>query len=188
MKILILCDRESLSFDGLNLPFQAQKTMEKLDNEVQVIELNGDEIKPCVGCFKCWVKTPGLCVMTNDCVNTVARQKIQSDVVVFLSKINYGAYSYDIKSFLDRSIPTISPFFEIVLGEMRHKMRYDHSPVMITIGYGTCTPQECQTFINLTERNALNMMPPKYSVFILQSADEIGETMKSLENFLSSEV
>jgi len=150
--------------------------------------LNGDEIKPCIGCFKCWIKTPGLCVITNDCANTVASQEIQSDVVVFISKINYGAYSYDIKSFLDRSIPTISPFFEIFLGDMRHKMRYDHSPIIITIGYGNFTPEERETFIDLTERNALNMRPPKHSVFILQSADEIDETMKALENFLSLEV
>ncbi|HCJ57263.1 hypothetical protein [Lutispora sp.] len=30
---------------------------------------NSDEIKPCIGC---WVKTPGLCVITNDCANHIS--------------------------------------------------------------------------------------------------------------------
>jgi multimeric flavodoxin WrbA len=104
MKALILCDRESLSFQDYNLSFQVQTTVEKSDNETHIITLNGDEIKPCVGCFGCWFKTPGQCVMTTDCANLVAKREIQSDVLVILSKITYGGFSYDIKSFLDRSI------------------------------------------------------------------------------------
>ena len=188
MKALILCDRESLSYDGLNLPSKTQKTLEKLGNNVQIIELNGDETKPCIGCFSCWIKTPGLCAITSDCVNTVAGEEIQSDVILFLSKISYGGYSYDIKSFLDRSIPNISPFFEVVHGEFHHKMRYDHFPVMITLGYGICTPKERQTFLTLAERNALNMQTPKHYVFILEKVEDIDRVLESLENILYSEV
>ena len=187
MKTLILCDRESLSYDGLNLPSKTQKTLEELDNNVQVIELNGDEIKPCIGCFSCWVKIPGLCAITSDCANTVASEEIQSDIILLLSKISYGGHSYDIKSFLDRSIPNISPFFEVVHGEFRHKMRYDSFPLMITIGYGICTAQERQTFITLAERNALNMQTKHY-VFIIEKVEDIDEVMESLKNILSSEV
>ena len=188
MKTLILCDRESLSYEGLNLPSKVETTLQKPNIEAQIIKLNGDEIKPCIGCFSCWMKTPGLCTITNDFANAVAGKEIQSDVVVFLSKINYGGYSYDIKSFLDRSIPNISPFFEIVKDEMRHKMRYDRFPIMITIGYGICTPQERQTFISLVERNALNMRPKKHFVFIIQSIDELDETLESLKNAISVEI
>ncbi|MDR2967729.1 MAG: flavodoxin family protein [Methanobacteriaceae archaeon] len=188
MKTLILCDRESLSYEKLNLASKVEKILEKSKSEVETITLNGDEINPCKGCFKCWVKTPGLCIMRNDCGNTVARKEIQSDVVVFISKITYGGYSYDIKSFLDRSIPNISPFFEIVNGEMRHKMRYKRFPIMITIGYGPCTNQEYQTFINLAKHNALNMRPPKHFVFIMEKINELKETMESLKNVLELEI
>ena len=134
------------------------------------------------------MKTPGLCIITDDCANEVACHEIQSDVVVFLSKISYGGYSYDIKSFLDRSIPNISPFFEIVNGEMHHKMRYDHFPVMITIGYGDYTSKEHETFIKLAKRNALNMRPQKHAVFIVKDEDKIEEAMESLKKVISEEV
>ena len=188
MKTLILCDRESLSYDGLNLSSKTQKTLEKLGSTVQVIELNGDDIKPCVGCFDCWLKTPGLCTITSDCANTVAGEEIQSDIILLLSKISYGGYSYDIKSFLDRSIPNILPFFEVINDEIHHKMRYDCFPLMITIGYGICTPQERQTFITLAERNALNMQAPKHYAFILEKVEDIDGIMESLKNISSSEV
>jgi len=184
MKTLILCDRESLSYNGLNLASQIQTTVEKSGNNTKIITLNGDEIKPCVGCFGCWVKTPGQCVMTKDSVNEIAREEIQSDVVIILSKISYGGYSYDIKSFLDRSIQNISPFFEIVDGEMRHKMRYDHFPVMITIGYGDSSSDERQTFTTLAKRNALNMRPPKHFVIRVKSMEKLDETLESLKNAL----
>jgi len=188
MKTLILCDRESSSYCGRDLQSQVQITVEKSNNEAQLIELNGDEIKPCIGCFGCWVKTPGLCVMTDDIANKVASEEIQSDVVVLLSKISYGGYSYDIKSFLDRSIPNISPFFEIVNDEMRHKMRYDRFPIIISIGYGDCSSNERETFIKLAERNALNMRPPKHFVFIIKPGDELDKIMTSLENVFLKEV
>jgi multimeric flavodoxin WrbA len=188
MKTLILCDRESTEYNSLDLCSQVKAAVVKAGSDVNTVVLNGDEIRPCLGCFKCWVKTPGLCIMADDCANAIAGQEIQSDVLIILSKMCYGGYSYDIKSFLDRSIPNISPFFETVNDEMHHKMRYERFPYMITIGYGTCTPQERQTFISLAERNALNMKPPKHFLFIMQNAEEINETMRSLSDVLSQEV
>jgi multimeric flavodoxin WrbA len=109
-------------------------------------------------------------------------------VVVFLSRIVYGGYSYDVKSFLDRTIANISPFFEIVHDEMRHKMRYKRFPCMVSIGYGKCSPQERATFINLTERNAMNMRPPKHFAFTMQNAEEVEATIQALKNVLSQRV
>jgi len=188
MKTLILCDRESASYKDLDIRSQVQATVIETGGEASIVNLTGEEINPCLGCFDCWTKTPGLCIQTKDCANTICGQEVQSDTVIFLSKITYGGYSYDVKSFLDRSIPNISPFFEIVDGEMHHKMRYERFPYMITIGYGECTPQERETFISLTERNARNMRPPKHFVYTIQNISELGEAMQSLKNVLSHEV
>jgi len=188
MKTLILCDSGSRQYQGLDLCRRTQEAVQNAGSEVQAIALYGDEIRPCLGCFGCWVKTPGLCVMTEDCVNSVARQEIQSDALVILSKITYGGYSYDIKSFLDRSIPNISPLFEVVDNTMRHKMRYERFPDMISIGYGAPGPAERQTFINLAAHNAMNMRPMKHFAFAAQNTDEFEETMKSLEAIINREV
>ncbi|MCL2157247.1 MAG: hypothetical protein FWH54_04500 [Methanobrevibacter sp.] len=188
MKTLILCDRESSSYDNVDLSSEIQTTVKKSNYKAKIIEVNGDEIKPCIGCFGCWFKTPGLCVMREDSPNEIARKEIQSDVLLLVSKFSYGGFSYDIKSFLDRSIPNISPFFETVDGEIHHKMRYDRFPIMISIGYGAYSSEENQTFINLAKRNALNMQAPKHFVFIIDSVDEIDINLKSLENVLNFEV
>ena len=188
MKTLILCDRESARYNDMDLRLQVQTAAREAGSETNTVVLDGYEIRPCLGCFQCWVKTPGLCMMTDDCVNTVSGQLIRSEAVIMLSQICYGGYSYDIKSFLDRLIPNISPFFEIVQGKMRHKKRYEHFPCLITIGYGDCTPRERETFVSLAEKNALNMRPPKHFVFTAQSADEMSEAIKSLKNALSREV
>lgn len=186
MKILILCDRDSEQYYDQDLRSLVQKVVQETGSEVNTVVLNGDEIQPCKGCFQCWIKTPGLCTINTDCANEVSRLEIRSDAVILLSRITYGGYSYDIKSFLDRSIPNISPFFEIVKNEMRHKMRYERFPNVITIGYGACSQKEQQTFIGLTERNALNMRPPKHFVLIMKKPDEINEALGSLKNTLST--
>lgn len=188
MKILLLHDKESLSYDDINLTFKIKTSIENSNNEIKCVTLDGDKIKSCIGCFNCWVKTPGICFMKDDGVNTISRHEIQADIIIILSKITYGAYSYDIKSFLDRSIPNILPFFEIVDNEMHHKMRYKRFPIIISIGYGTNTIQECQTFIELTERNALNFRPPKHFVFILENIGRFDEILESLNNVLSKEL
>ena len=187
MNILILCDRGSDDYDGVNLCREAQTAVERAGGEARVITLNGDEIKPCMGCFHCWVKTPGLCVMTDDRANEVAGHEMRSDAMVIISKITYGGYSYDIKSFLDRSIPNLSPFFELIHGETHHKRRYARFPYMFTIGYGDCAPGERETFVALAERNALNMRPPGHSVFTVHDAGEAVEAMRFLANIITRE-
>ena len=180
MRTLILCDQESTRYNGADLRSHVQTAAREVGSEADVVVLNGDEIAPCMGCFLCWVKTPGLCVMTSDGINGIAGQEVRANVVVFLTKIVYGGYSYDVKSFIDRSIPNLSPYFEIVQNEMLHEMRYEQFPIMITLGYGACTSQERRTFVDLAKRSALNMRSPKHFVFTLQNTDEAENTMQLL--------
>ena len=184
MKVLILCDRQSEGYDGLNLAQLVQQAARLVTDDVMVTVLNGDIIKPCVGCFQCWTKTPGLCVATDDGVNGIAAQFAQSHVVIFLSRICYGGYSYDLKAFLDRFIPNISPFFDIVEGEMHHKARYKRMPCMITVGYGDYTSDELETFSRLGERNAINFKVSKPTMLTMHRADEVDGTMRQMKDIL----
>ena len=188
MKVLILGDRASLSYGGWDLYAKVCLAVKETGADVAAVVLNGDELGPCLGCYMCWVKTPGFCIRTNDNANALARQEIQADAVVFLSKITYGGFSYDLKSFLDRSIPNLSPYFEIVLGDMRHGKRYERFPQMISIGYGADAPEEEQTFISLAARNALIMRPLKHFAFTLQNKDELNQTTQALKKVLLQEV
>ncbi len=188
MKALLLCDRESVNFEGVNLSERLQATLQNIGCEVQTVVVSDDEIRPCLGCFGCWLKTPGLCVITNDCANDISGCEIRSDFVVLVSRITYGGYSSDLKAFLDRSIPNILPLFEIYEGEMHHKMRYERFPGWIAVGYGEATQRERQTFMELAKRNALNMRPPMYFVFTAQAKNEIDGLLSSMKSALESAV
>lgn len=188
MKVLILCDRQSESFEGLDLAQMIRRTVEQVVGDVTVKVLDGDKIKPCVGCFQCWTRTPGLCVATDDGVNEVSAMFAQSHAVIFLSRICYGGYSPDLKAFLDRFIPNISPYFEFVGGEMHHRARYDRMPCMIPVGYGACTPDELEIFSHLAERNAINFKALLPTVLTIGRADEAIGTMRQLRDVLQREV
>jgi len=187
LKTLILCDRGSTDFEGTDLQALVESAAREVGAEVTTIVLNGDKITPCRGCFMCWVKTPGLCIMNGDGVNDIAKLEINSDTIIMLTKITYGGYSFDCKSLLDRSIPNISPFFRIIEGEMHHKARYSKFPTMIAIGYGAVAPNEAQTFIQVTRRNALNLGAKQNHALTIQDADEVFEAVQAVKVLLAGE-
>ncbi|KJS21574.1 MAG: hypothetical protein VR72_10110 [Clostridiaceae bacterium BRH_c20a] len=136
--------------------------LEKHDNKVEVIELCDTRIESCLGCFGCWVKTPGICVI-NDAGRDLAKSVVQSDLVISVSLVTFGGYSYEVKKALDRLIPIISPFFKKINGEVHHKPRYKRYPKVISIGTLTENKQELiDTFQYLVKRNAINMHSPVY--------------------------
>jgi Multimeric flavodoxin WrbA len=188
MNALILYDGNSLNFQGINLNKQIHDALEESGMNVNTILLNSDDIKPCQGCFKCWVKTPGLCIITNDVANEIAKEEIRTDILILLSEITYGGFSYDTKAFLDRSIPNILPLFEIYNDEMHHEMRYERFPYWIAIGYGDSTEDEKLIFRELAIRNSLNMRPPKHLALTVQNPSEINTSINLLEKFIREEV
>jgi len=178
MKTLIVCDTESHHFDGLDIGSAVEASLRDAGGETELVTIDGDAMHPCLGCFYCWVKTPGMCRQTRDAANTVARSQIQCDAMVLVSRITYGGYSYDTKSFLDRSIQNLGAFFEIVDDTMRHSRRYERFPAVISLGYGAFTDKEAATFADLTRRNALNMRPPRHAVFTAHDAAETSRAVR----------
>ena len=132
------------------------------DNKVEVINLRDTEIDSCLGCFGCWVKTPGICVI-DDAGRDLAKSVVRSDLVIYVSPITFGGYSYELKKVIDRLIPIISPFFKKVKGEVHHKPRYERYPNVISVGTLAENNQELiKTFQHLVMRNAINMHNPVY--------------------------
>jgi len=138
---------------------------------VTALRLAELEIAPCMGCFDCWVKTPGECVI-DDAGREVARRIVDSDLVVYLTPIQFGGYSYELKKALDRTIPIISPFFRKVKGEVHHKKRYARYPNVAALGWSKRhVDHEDDIFENLVRRNAINMHTPKTAVSVLGPGD-----------------
>ena len=60
-------------------------------SENYLIDLSNQKISHCVGCFGCWVKTPGKCVIRDDATK-IYPLIAKSEEVVYVSRVKYGSY------------------------------------------------------------------------------------------------
>lgn len=127
------------------------------------IDLSALNIANCVGCFGCWTKTPGKCVIRDDAAK-VYPAIAKSDTLLYISRIKYGGYDTVMKKMLERAIPVQQAFIRLVDGETHHVQR-DVKPKNATIiAYGDISDEEKGLFEKLVARNALNMNFEKYNI------------------------
>jgi multimeric flavodoxin WrbA len=94
--------------------------------EMENIFLVRKKIKHCLGCFHCWIKTPGQCVHKDDMADLL-QVFIRSDVVVFATPLYVDNVTGIMKNFMDRLIPLADPHFEkSEQGEYRHVSRFEN--------------------------------------------------------------
>lgn len=91
------------------------------------------KIHYCLGCFSCWVKTPGKCAIKDDMEGLIEKY-MKSDIVVYASPVYVGSVTGIMKNFIDRSIPIGDPHFEKNKdGIYRHVSRYKTYPKIVLI-------------------------------------------------------
>lgn len=166
---------------------RAQLLNELRDREWEIREfvLRDEKIAYCVGCFGCWLKTPGQCLV-DDAGRTVARALVQSDLVIYLTPVTFGGYSSDLKKALDRIVPIVSPFFTKIGGETHHVKRYDRYPKMLALGLLTKADDEsATTFTSLLARNAINGHAPASAAATVIEGTAPTEIEKSLRSLFS---
>lgn len=100
------------------------------DEPLKVVRLGNRSIKSCIGCWNCWVKTPGKCVMQDQMAESYA-DYVNSDTVILLMDTNQGFISHQAKAFFDRTIPHYHPYIKMVDGEFHHVARYKRYPDMV---------------------------------------------------------
>ncbi len=151
--------------------------------DVLSFTLHEMEIRPCIGCFGCWVQTPGQCLM-DDAAREIAAAVIGSDLTVYLTPVTFGGYSSELKKALDRNICLILPFFTKIEGEVHHKPRYDCYPKLLGLGLLAEPDAESERiFEALLGRNAINMHAPAHAAGVLldsQGADAVRAEIRSL--------
>ena len=80
--------------------------------EVDNIVLREKRIASCTGCFGCWLRTPGKCLIDDD-GRKVAEKAIQSNLLVYLTPVTFGGYSSELKKALDRmACSNLLPFLK----------------------------------------------------------------------------
>ncbi len=157
----------------------ARREFQSLGWTVKVFDLDGLTIKPCRGCFACWLKHPGTCAIQDD-AEEYLRTFIASDAAVWITPVTFGGYSSALKKALDRTIPTILPFFIKTHGEIHHPQRYEKRRKLLALGTLPAADAEAErTFSDLVYRNAINMTPLKTDVCVIpESASDTEMTAR----------
>lgn len=138
---------------------------------VRFIDLSKLNIANCVGCFGCWTKTPGKCVIRDDAVK-VYPCIAESDQILFISKVKYGSYDTIMKTMLERSIPVQQAFIRLLDGETHHVQRNVVPKKAVIIAYGDISLEEQELFRLLVERNAKNMSFESHRILFV-TEDEV---------------
>jgi multimeric flavodoxin WrbA len=137
---------------------------------------------PCVGCYRCWTKTPGSCVY-HDGIEDIGRKIALHSSLVIVSKIIYGSYSPSIKNMLDRSISTSLPSFTFRGGKMHHKLRYQNRYDLKVCFYNfdsSCeiSHEEKAIANNLVAANSVNWDCSKHEIFFADNFEELRGMLK----------
>src|SRR5690349_20408586 len=139
--------------------------------EVQTFALREIKLAHCIGCFGCWVETPGLCVEADAGLEITAAVSRSQSLILF-TPICFGGYSSELKRMVDRLIPLALPHFTIRHGEVHHVPRYPESPRLVGIGVQQhCNNEEAAIFKALVGRNAFTSHAPHYAAQVVADTD-----------------
>jgi multimeric flavodoxin WrbA len=158
---------------------------ERSGYEVDNILLRDKKIGSCTGCFGCWLRTPGICVIDDD-GRKVAEKAIRSDLLVYLTPVTFGGYSSELKKAVDRTAcPSLLPFLTKIRGEVHHPSRYEKTPTLAAFGVLPSQERESEgLFETLVARNEINKHTHAHSG-IVYSTDTFDMIQKKVNSLLS---
>jgi multimeric flavodoxin WrbA len=124
---------------------------------VEEVFLKEKKIRPCMGCFNCWIKTPGQCAIRDDQADVLEKVR-QADVLALATPLYVDGMTAQSKVFVDRLLPLAKPEFVLRDGHCRHPARYDHPWKFLVIS--NCGFHELDNFDGLVthcRRMCLNL-------------------------------
>ncbi|EFQ23094.1 multimeric flavodoxin WrbA [Aminomonas paucivorans DSM 12260] len=186
MKILLL-DGESR--EGQTPTFRGRRealarALERRGHEVRVLVLREKTIRPCVGCFRCWIATPGTCVHSDDGPELL-RAILETDVLVLVSPLAMGFFTATLKGAMDRCIPLALPYLERRGGELHHPPRYGERPVPALLAYepeADTEEEDHRILAAYMERLSRNRNAPDGGAWSLERGEEaIADAVDALQ-------
>ncbi len=126
-----------------------------------VLDLRKTELRHCLGCWACWLRTPGHCVHTD--LNEFYRNYLAADKVCFYCEISQGFLSSNMKIMIDRMLPLILPYISWETGESLHEPRYSKYPAIEVVYKGFFLPSEEEAFNAYWKRTAYMLFAPSFT-------------------------
>lgn len=167
MKATVISDKEHKNEQYRKLSELTVAFLNGKGLETNLIDVGIDDLEYCSGCFECWTKNPGDCVIS-DLMPKISKSFAASDVVVYLSPVIFGHYSSNIKNILDRLLQNELPFMITRAdGSTGNALRYDEHPKQIILGYGNqLSEEDVQLFKDVTMKHRKS-----FDVMVYQGAD-----------------
>ena len=139
MKILVLNGSPKEKSDTVRMTEAFLKGLNRNgEHEVNVIRVIDKDIAPCRGCFGCWERMDGHCVIEDD-QNAILDIYREADIIIWSFPLYcYGMPSH-LKAFLDRTIPLVKmKMVQEADGTVRHVALADFSKIhtLIICGCG----------------------------------------------------
>ncbi len=100
--------------------------------EVEVVNIFEKKINYCIGCFTCWTKTPGKCIYQDDMSKELFPKLMASDLAILAFPLFHYTVNASMKTFIERTLPHVQPFFELRDGVTRHPLRHK-LPSIVTV-------------------------------------------------------
>jgi multimeric flavodoxin WrbA len=158
VKTLIISDKDYQTEAYKCIDSQLHSFFAQKGFDIEETQIGRNDLTFCIGCFGCWIKKPGECLI-NDAITKLNRDEMNSDVVIVLSPVIFGQFSANIKNAIDRWLPNMLPFFITKKdGSTMHPPRYRDYPKQIFIGYADdLCEQDKQLFIDITKKHRSNV-------------------------------
>ena len=138
--------------------------------------LREQDLKPCIGCWHCWLKTPGLCSVPDD-THQIRHAWRHSDLVILASPILAGFVSALLKTVVDKFIPLALPYFTLVDGESVHFHRYEPMPTLACMLDGD--EPDVQILTDWVQRCAAHTRSP--FLFSARPGDDLGALLHKVD-------
>ncbi len=172
-------------FDGADAPGPMDAWIDAVErgltsrgHAVRRFRLRDRMLCQCKGCFECWVKTPGRCGI-RDGTDELVRELLASDLLVVASPTSMGMTTVLSRRAMERMIPILHPYFEMVDGEIHHLARYERYPrIALLYGMDGCDADDEDLLVLLSRRQATNMRSTlAFAASTARSPEEVSDAL-----------
>lgn len=99
----------------------------------ETIYLRNYRVRHCLGCFACWLKTPGRCLQEDDMTGELFDRFVEADLVVLATPLYHYNMNARLKTFIERTLPMNLPFFVNQGERTDHPYRFEKVPQVVAL-------------------------------------------------------